>query len=114
MYTKIGVPTPKLSLPGENQKEFLLTWSSVYTPTDHQVLAYVITVVNEYGVLLQNGTVDPSAGDVLQYTYFSEQDRSEFPECSKLVFSLVAVTSTDHSPSMEVSWSKNQGVECIV
>lgn len=111
MFYAIDVSGLKLSLLETNK--FSIAWTRAYDPTGYNVDAYNITVTNQDGQILQSGSVMDATSERFHYTYISERSRSEFPECSKLVFSVVAVANGTSSQGANVSWSAAEKGEFV-
>ena len=97
----------ELILPEDNSKIFLLRWNRVYVPEQYNVISYNIVITDQSGKFLKNDTVKAiPLTEIYQYSYTSQQSRSSLPECSQLVFSVVALTIEGSSQSVLVSWEK--------
>lgn len=104
MLSSIDVSSLNLSLPKRDPTLFQLSWQGVVMPTGYSMLEYTydIKVTDEQGRLLQDPINTPNTN----YTYKSVRSRFEFPECSKLTFSLEALyNSSIRSRSVNVSWN---------
>ena len=79
----------------------------MYTPQGYEVEGYAIRIVNQDKEILWNETVSATSSS---YLYESEQSRSEYPECSRLVFSVAVITSNGAiSQSEDVVWEQTRG-----
>ncbi len=116
LHTLIAdLSTPMLVLSESNPNEFEVTWQKVYAPSDHMIRTYNVSVSDEKGrTLAQKSISADSENDTYSYLYLSEQSRLEYPSCSKLVFSVVAIGEDGRSSeSADVSWDENVKSNCF-
>lgn len=96
--------------------DFSVTWDKAYTPEGFPLEVYNITVVNQDGLILQHGSVD-AASKRLNYSYtYTGSNHPDYPMCSRLVFSVVAVANGKSSLGANVSWSgpeKGETYSCM-
>ncbi len=85
--------------------EFTITWERAYAPTGHEVEAYNVTVFDQDDKIIERRSINATSEE-LHYSYVSAQSRLEFPECSRLLFSVVAVANRTRSQGENVTWAK--------
>ena len=67
-------------------------------------------VVNENEEVLAKESINATSNATYSYSFMSEQDRSNFPMCSRLVFSVSAINSIGRSQSVNVTlWDNSEG-----
>lgn len=93
--------------------KFEITWERAYAPLGFSVEAYNISVADQDGQILQQGSVNATS-ERLRYSYTSKRSRSEHPECSRLVFTVIAIANGKSSQGVSVSWSgAGKGEVCL-